>query len=291
LFLKDSLLILYNSKGKNNYFFYNYFLNKDSLSKGYLSSGRGVGESLGAMSSGLNNNILWTHDLVLKKILVADITKSSNTSNIVFKEYPLEDKFYMMESIGNLNFLGVGKIDSPFKIQKIYLQSGKVNKEFGEFKHVPTDKPFESYKTAYDCFIFKKPSGDKVVLIYRFSDIIEIFDLKKNTSFAIQGPDSFNVDFIPISIGSISVMGRTEKTKFSFVNGYTTDDYIYTLYSGKLANSLNSDYSNYILVYDWNGNPIKKIVLDKNALSFCISNDNKEIYIYNPDTGYIMKEK
>ena len=35
------------------------------------------------------------------------------------------------------------------------------------------------------------------------------------------------------------------------------------------------DFSNEIHVWDWNGKPIKKIFLDKNIFSFCVSPDDK----------------
>ena len=263
-----------------------------SLSKGYLSSGRGPGEAIGALSSGVSNNILWTHDVTLNKILTANIEKESlNTNEIVFKEYPLEDRFYMMEYKDSLSLFGVGYNNSLFKIQQVDLFTGKIKKQFGEFKYIPNDKPSDSYKSANKCFILAKPSGEKVVLTYRFADIIEIFDLNKNTSIASHGPEVFHVDFNPLQVKSFNVMGRTSKTRYAFINAAVTDNYIYVLYSGKLSNTKNSYFGSYIFVYDWDGNPIKKIILDREALSLTVSKNDKDIYIYDPNNGQIMKNQ
>ncbi|MEI6865151.1 BF3164 family lipoprotein [Flavicella sp.] len=292
IYIKDSALIIFNLDGKRDFFFYNYFLKNDSLSKGYLPGGKGPGEAIGGMSSGLKNNILWLHDLSLNKILVADIEKkTSNNNKPLFKEYPIENNFYMMEYQDSLNLFGVGYINSLFKVQKVDLFTGKIKKQFGEFKYLPEDKPFSSYKTAYEPFILSKPSDDKIVLIYRFSDIIEIFDSNTTKSIAIHGPEMFYADFNSMSIKSMSIMARNSKTRISFVNCAVTDNYIYALYSGKLFNTKNSNFGMYVFVYDWNGNPIKKLILDREAFSIAVSKNDKDIYIYDPKNGHIMKNK
>ncbi|MBW6536248.1 MAG: TolB-like 6-bladed beta-propeller domain-containing protein [Mariniphaga sp.] len=61
----------------------------------------------------------------------------------------------------------------------------------------------------------------------------------------------------------------------------TTDKYIYALYIGKTNKELNidgyglDDFSNEIHVWDWSGNPVAKVSLDKNYFSFCVTRDDK----------------
>ncbi len=61
----------------------------------------------------------------------------------------------------------------------------------------------------------------------------------------------------------------------------TTNKYIYALYIGKTNKELNieeyglDDFSNEIHVWDWNGNPVAKLSLDKNYFSFCVTQDDK----------------
>ena len=60
-----------------------------------------------------------------------------------------------------------------------------------------------------------------------------------------------------------------------------TDRFIYALYIGKTQRELNKkgagldDFSNEIHVWDWKGNPIKKILLDENIFSFCVDPNDK----------------
>ncbi|MEA1875738.1 MAG: BF3164 family lipoprotein [Bacteroidota bacterium] len=61
----------------------------------------------------------------------------------------------------------------------------------------------------------------------------------------------------------------------------STTEYIYALYIGKTTSEMTKegvgldDFSNEIHVWDWLGNPIQKILLDRNIFSFCVANNNK----------------
>lgn len=64
-----------------------------------------------------------------------------------------------------------------------------------------------------------------------------------------------------------------------------TNCYIYGLYCGKTIGENNirfneeglNDTSNEIHVWDWNGNPVMKILLDEQIFSFCVSPDDSYI--------------
>lgn len=70
--------------------------------------------------------------------------------------------------------------------------SGKVVKEYGKIEETPGDISLTLFKSAYQSFIFAKPTGDKVVLPYRFLDAIEIYNLKTGSSVAIHGPEAYD---------------------------------------------------------------------------------------------------
>ncbi len=62
---------------------------------------------------------------------------------------------------------------------------------------------------------------------------------------------------------------------------YSTDKYIYALYSGKsmvdIQNSGKPDICNEIHVWNWEGKPVAKIILDRNVSSFVVSSNNQYI--------------
>lgn len=292
LHLIDSTLVIFNALGRKSSFFFNYTLNNKVLHKGYLKGGRGPGEALGCISNGvLNNKLLWVYDITLKKILITDLNESLNnsTNSMIYHEFPVKNNLYMIELKDTLNYFGVGNRSSKYKIQKNKLESSIKLQEFGEYENINESFPLSLFKSAYESFIFSQPKGNKIALTYRFTDVLEIYDVDTQFGNGIKGPEGFDPEYNRIMSENGYVMERNKKTKFAFVGGSSTEKYLYLLYSGKLEVDENPNYANNIFVYDWNGKPIRKLTLDRDILCFTVSQDDKEIYAYDPNTGNIVK--
>ncbi|MBG7630354.1 MAG: hypothetical protein IZT56_07965 [Bacteroidetes bacterium] len=285
LIIVDSVLIIHNNIKGSKSFLYNYYINNNTVSKGYLNKGRGPNEALGVRSIGIKGNTLWVYDVTLKKILTIDKkTAIVNNVKIVFNEYPYKEYFYAMSFKDSLNYFTIGDKKSNLKIKEKNLISDKQMNEFGEFGNIPKNMSIGSYKSAHQSFIFVKPSSDKLVLSYRFTDTMEMFNIKTGKSTAIQGPEVFNVSFEPIR----ETMLKTDKTRCAFIDGSVTDKYIYLAYSGASYNNPNKYSGKSIYIYDWDGNPIRKLNFKKNISTFTISKDDNTIYAYDIDTGFII---
>ncbi len=195
LFVIDSNLIIFNMDKHNKYFFTNYSLKDKKISNKYLMRGRGPGESLGAFCSGIINKHLWVYDPILKKILVANV-KNLFTSKIVkFIQYPVHVDYYMIDFIDTSQFLAIGDIKSYSKFQIVDLYSKKSSIEIGTFKNVPENIPIDGFKDAYQAFILTNQDEKRTVLAYRFTDIIEIYDMKKNRKLvSLQGEEKIDID-------------------------------------------------------------------------------------------------
>ena len=291
--LIDSTLVIFNFTKTIESFFYNYNLKSNKLSKGYLKKGRGPNEAIGAACTGIIDNNLWTYDVTLKKIFMIDKTIASNNDDTkLFHSYPIEDNYYQITLIDSSRFLASGKADSKYKIQEIDF-SGKLLNEFGEFQHIPKDIPIDALKDAYHSFFYLKPLGDKIAISYLYTDILEIYNIKEpSNNIAIQGPLKIEMDFKVDKRGSYNIMKKNNKIRKTFLAGTATDKYIYLAYSGlSYAERKDMNYCKSIYVYDWDGNPVKKLNLDRRILGLAVSNDNSTIYSYDADNGFIVKAK
>ena len=65
-----------------------------------------------------------------------------------------------------------------------------------------------------------------------------------------------------------------------YIDVYTTEQYVYALYSGKTIKDATSGAfeSNQVLVFDWSGNPVTKYALDIFVTEICISPDDAVLY-------------
>lgn len=286
--LVDSTLIIFNVQPGSNNFLNNYALKSGILSNGYFGKGRGPSEALAPSAIGVNSNSLWLQDITLNKVFTIDKNRiiSKNTS-VSFDEYPHENHYYMIDFRDSLHFFGVGNVNSEYKIQEIDLISGKVINEFGKIEEIPDNMSLLLFKSVYQSLIFAKPTGDKLVLPYRYIDAIEIFNTETGSGVAILGPEKYDVKYIPLPHG----MSRTDETKFAFVNGTVTNEYIYLAYSGRTRESSNSYDGNCIYIYDWNGNPIRKLILNKFIQGMAVSKDNEILYAFDVNTGFLIQAK
>ena len=289
IFVIDSTLIIFNNRKKSNFFFYNYSLSQNRFSEGYLRKGKGPIESIGAFSAGIINDSLWVHDITKMKIFKLSLAETFDYSVLPsINTYDIDKNFYKMCFIDDENFWGVGNLESCYKISSGDITHPGKFSHFGKFAKIPKRTPLESFKDAYSCYIYAKPDGGNVVLAYRYTDVIEIFDVKGEINKTIKGPIGFDAEFDVEEAPGYYYMGKNEKTRKAFVNGTVSNKFIYMLYSGYLRNEKNWSYGQSIYVYDWDGNPVKKIILDRPVYSIGISEDDRKLYSFDLQTGYLI---
>jgi len=280
----DTLLLARNSKKTvKNYFIYSYNMKNKMLVDSLFKLGSEKNEILTPFSAGLVKDNFWVRDVSTMKVVVENLKMPKN-----FNEFQLKLPLYAIQINDSLQIYGNGDYEKETKIQQIDLRSGKVLKAFGKYDKTPTGIPAMSWRTANESFLFLKPNQKMLVSAYRYTDKIEIFDLATLKSKVISGPESFNIEFKPMQFHGKDIMERVEGTRFAFVGGHMTDKYIYLLYSGNKHMSEHVDFGKSIFVYDWDGNPIRKINLPNYVSCFAVK-DDKELYVFDVDAHYIKK--
>lgn len=293
LYLRDTTLIIYDWRAKSGSFFQEYALKSKLNIAKYIQHGRGKGKALGSLSSGIYGNHLWMYDISLSKIIISDLKKqSSSTDTDAYREYPFSRDYFNIQFLDSSKVIANGNYHTPNKIQEVDLHSGKITADYGLITNVPKNIPFYSWKRVNEAYLVKKSTDDKVVLVNRFTDQIEIFDLKSHQSIVVKGPENFDAEFIPFKPDdNKDLIQRNEKSRYAFVRPMATDKFIYVLYSGNNMSSPHIDYSKTLYVYDWNGKPIKKVNFDRYVSGFTVSNDNKTLYAYDVISKFIVTSK
>lgn len=281
--LTDSTILFKNHEGVNDFFYYEYHLSSNKLIQQYIKGGRGKGEAFGSLSSGIHKDKLWMADVTSRKIIFTRLGDSST------EEYKLPHFYYNIQPISGLKVIGNGAFHSNYKIQQIDLITGTEDMEFGEYSNVPAGIPVAAWKRAHESLLYLSPDEQYAVAACLLSDQIEIFDLKNRTSKLISGPENFKAEFEAYkNQGGEDVIQYTDKTRLAFLDASVTDKYIYLLYSGKKNKEHQSFYGAFVYVFDWNGNPVKKLVLDKNVLSIGVSQDDKVLYSFDETSQYVL---
>ncbi|SFU05025.1 TolB-like 6-blade propeller-like [Algoriphagus locisalis] len=128
-----------------------------------------------------------------------------------------------------------------------------------------------------------KPDGTSLLFTHSsnpFFDILEIENNNITLKFRMEGeaPDFIGSDS-PKSMSAV----MTDENKYGFVGSSTTDDFIYLLYSGKTRIQENENYANEIWVFDWDGNLIKKFLLDQEVNQIAVSSNDEFLISYHDD--------
>ena len=180
--------------------------------------------------------------------------------------FMLNDQLYGLKTIGKSKKEFVG-----------YNPKNKSIFEYGpSFPHLNEKVPDQRYP-IFAKVIVVKPDKSLFASVYDKFPILRIYKSKDGSlkkEVRLENNQRFPFGLIrnnPSEADIDSLMQNYRKIK-------ATDRYIYALYIGKkMDNDITEmdDFSNEIHVWDWEGNPIMKITLDKKIFSFCISPDDK----------------
>lgn len=290
LLYRDSIVFMQRKPTSiSPYHFAVFNLNTKKQIANALAYGRFPDEVMGFMACGTTDTSLWAYDIIKEQLFILEMQDILQGEEVKIKKFPMPTFYYSVKLRNNKELIASGDYTSDYKIAKIDLIARDVEKQFG--KYAPDSLPSHTLaqKKAYESLLFVKPSGGKAVLATLYADRVEFFDFETDTTKVLKGPENFGPDMVMVKRHDgkeISTIGPD--TRYGFVNGTVTNDFIYLLYSGYNTNSNHFIYGQSIYVYDWEGNPVKKIILTEEIVNFVVSSDDEKIYTYNPKTKYIM---
>lgn len=291
LLYADSFLFIRNTANAANatkYHFGLFNLNNKSFQHFCLPTGRKSGHSISFLSYGLSNDYLWVHDVIKERMVLTDLDSVIPGRKDGTKEVPVPKFYYSLQLLNDSAIIAGGDYDGPHKVYHVNLAAPKIEKQIAPYSSDTADYP-RTKKMAYESFLFLNPTGDKCALACRYADQVEIVDLTTQQSKTVKGPEGYEPNVIVMKGNDgRDLSTRGPHTRYAFVKGKVTNKYIYLLYSGNNHESEHLWYGKYIYVYDWNGNPVRRLELKNYALDFVVTHDDSRIYTYDPAAKYIM---
>ncbi len=297
LLLDDSILLVRDKKKTDGFHFQSYNIVQKKPITRLLPSGGQQGKVMGFMSYGLQGSYLWGHDIIKDKVFFTNLNTlgRNEIADINVKEINFPTFFYWLSIPNDSTILATGNYyDTLYpnaKVAKVNPIKGMVERVVLQYPATSDGKAYpREKKMANESFLFANPAGDKCVLANRYADKIEIVNVKTNLSKIVSGPEGYEPDMM-VAKGNdgINLSATNDKTRYGFVRGKVTNKYIYLLYSGDNAETIHLNYGRYIYVYDWEGNPIKKLIFKDYMLDFVVTANDELLYAYNPKTNFIIK--
>lgn len=224
---------------------------------------------------------LWTLDANKMEITRWKISPSNHSAERV-EEIKLDKKlvrsldFHTMESgflipdyLGEHRFWEVDNSGKPIK------SNGKIP---SEIVHKETYRP--ALAQAWRSFIDYNPDNGILAMATQLGETLEIYNLKDNTHKVLYGPEGEpefkigkNGSGIPSGIMGFSDIKVTNKYIYAVFQGIKFKDKLAAYQQGKEP----EDGSRFIYVFDLEGNPIQKYILDHAIYGIDINEDTGTI--------------
>lgn len=285
LLYNDILLVL---DEELDYLFKVIDVEEDSFIKRFGKIGQGPCELdpfISVFKSGPNGEMLGTFELQTREFQeypIDQILDSKSEMTCLAFDKRFDSKIRYCVKIDDNLFLGAGTENQPYSL----LKGNDVIKTFGEF---PFASQFEGVEPmvldlAFQNKFYHHPTEALVLSSSRFSFNMDILDYRDGGNMKIKKSMHFWPTEFESSSGS-NVVGATIKEGNMFGNVSTTvsNNFIYVLYSDVPWKYKLPLKSKRVLVYDWNGEPIKILHLDQEVNRIAVPENDQFLIGYMDD--------
>lgn len=281
LIYKDNLIIqtFCNSKDKHLVIF---SLKENKVVNEAIKYGEGPEEML-SCDICLADDKLWLYDMSKMQIGFIPID-SFLLGDFNVNRYKLGRYYYRTTMLSDSIMLGTNDLNSKSKISYVNIITGNIIGR-GTYSYLDDNANMGALIDACSCYIDVNPKTKDILLSYRYTDIIEIYNSEGELKYSLQGPEGFDIEFQSKGGG----MGKTQNTRKSFVNSYVTESSIYLLYSGSKRTEKNWAYGTEIFVFSWDGKPQKRYLLEQPIYAFAIDEDKQLIYSFSVQKEELIK--
>jgi len=290
MLINDSVIIMDNKEASGGYWLNIFYLDGRFHSQ-VLHNGRGPNENLCVSSMGWSDNKLWIFDSMKKEIVYLNYDDKIEKS--IRKKVDLSG--YKADRLSDSIFLFNNLFMSEHKIDVYNIYKGTTIFGIGDYNSLPNKftKTIKSQIGAANIRI--KPDKSLVAVAYRYFDLIEIYSTKGVLISAIQGPDFISGKFEVKKTTLGKTLLKLPQTKECYLSLFTTNRYIYAVYSGKRF--LNEEHkrtgniSSQVFVFNWKGEPVKKLNLNHPVQNICIDKEDKYMFAISLDEGNLVRAK
>lgn len=216
-----------------------------------------------------------------------------NGSPVRLAKYNISDaEISRLIAIDDSTFVGSGTYKSRYQ----YLLFDKNSKvlDYGVDVYNSTDSLFDIYTRyiANQGDLVMNPEKKKFASSVNFSSNIDFFEIvnsKIKLKKTLRLGNPISKPFIGGG-GTIFSVDLTEDTQIGYINLSATTQYVYALYSDKKVYESGNRKSNTVLVFDWNGNPVKKYILDTDAYYIAVDEAQQGIFaaVKNSESGWTI---
>ena len=250
--------------------------------------GDGPDEILQYLPVGNNENKFLFADRVKGKIYDLELDSDYTYRQVIQLDDSI-NRFYSMAVLDSTTIIGTGMFDKGrFLIYNTTIGTSTYEEEYPSNREIEPLLPYQKAALFAGTLIAVHPNRDKFVAAYK--GLIDFYVIGENQRLTPITHKNYHFPLFAIPEKGPVIAHKKEETT-GFLSLSYDSSYIYLLYSNtSLLEKGSSTFSgNIILVYDWNGTPIKRYVLTNDILSICV--ENNAVWGVGENHRYLYKYK
>ena len=252
--------------------------------KQFGSKGQGPNEFIMPfLEQHLDDGNILVLDINSVKLFEIDFHKTYITDSLCVTRilrYDRKEGAGHMLKMNNNQYIAIGTFEKG--MFAIFDDEGNLLRTIYEYPKHPTHDNVENRikGMAYQGTLTTNPEKNKIVFAASYAAIIDFFDLKNDSLIKIASYHNTYPQYVPKEQGGGFGVALENNNKTGYVRLYGTEKYVYALYSGRTWEEKGAASVECIdlLVFDWEGHPVKHYILNQALLTFCISSDDKTGY-------------
>ena len=275
--VKDTLLFLKNHLTEYVYDVYN--LNNNEKINECLTIGQGPDEFIYPIIAQSMDTGVWIFDrgkARLKEYLVSDLLSKRHPVSI--KDISLRNNASENVAVlpnGNIvasvNLLPAGGFD-------LYDSKGIFLDSIGKFPEFTSGTLSATEKVLFFRSKFTTNLINRIFVSYLHTDLIEIYDYEGNLIKRIHGPHQYQLVMTLHSGGGVSGASTVRgQTRACYTSPVHAGNEVFVLYCGELWEEYQERFFK-IIVFDWDGKPLRMYELDTHLFTFTVDSEHKIIY-------------
>lgn len=253
-----------------------------------IRRGSGPGEAVAIVDLQLKDDDFFIFDPNKQKISQVDISSDATLKLKEVDGFGFEEHLFSVD-YQNSHCIAVGILEDVWLV--VLNREGEVisKVDFPVFEETNNIPKLEQSMLYLSTRTAKKPDNKKVVAATQSFGVLSFLNyadgpkLKEYKQIKYYGPN-----YIQQGNGAIA---WSKDGEVGFCGLDCDDDYVYALYSGRTfaEHGMVNHHCEHLLVYDWDGNPVKHYMLDIPLFSMKYDKENNSIYGigYNPEGVFV----
>lgn len=279
----DSLLFLYDRFDKQMISVFDFKNNQ--FVKRLLNEGRAPGEVIPPirLQTSNRNKKLYVFQLqtgIMHEYSISDIVNNKSELNS-FQKYIFKERPAQIKKTSN-SFVGIGLFED--NRYHVYTNSGDFVNSCGDYPFAGKEMNSDDRFFLYQGSLCSNPDGNFFAMGSSYCDNLEFYRVEHDQATLIKKYESYDVK--AQYQGRISI---SDDCVMNYKASYGNEKYCYMLYSGKtyFENKRRTYGGRKIIVFNWKGNYVKSFEADKDIISFCVNEENSDIFaITTDDSGF-----